>query len=71
LTIVQMSLASRGRELPLAWLSVYIKPDTVKEALRCEHLLWQIVSPRIGSRIWRSMEDAPRHDLSINQRSQS
>jgi hypothetical protein len=34
LTIVQLSLAYRGRALPLAWLTVYIKPDTVKEAVR-------------------------------------
>ena len=34
LTIVQISLAYRGRALPLAWLTTYIKPDTVKDAIR-------------------------------------
>jgi len=34
LTIVQVALAYRGRALPLAWLTVYIKPDTVLEAIR-------------------------------------
>jgi len=34
LTIVQITLAYRGRALPLAWLTTYIKPDTVKDAIR-------------------------------------
>lgn len=33
LTIVQITLAYRGRALPLAWLTTYIKPGTVKEAI--------------------------------------
>lgn len=34
LTIIQLSLAYRGRALPLAWMTSYIKPGTVKEAVR-------------------------------------
>jgi hypothetical protein len=34
LTIVQIMLAYRGRALPLAWLTTYIKPGTVKDAIR-------------------------------------
>lgn len=34
LTIVQIALAYRGRALPLAWLTTYVKPDTVKDAIR-------------------------------------
>jgi hypothetical protein len=34
LTIVQLSVAYRGRARPLAWLTVYIKPGTVKEAIQ-------------------------------------
>jgi hypothetical protein len=34
LTIVQLGLAYRGRALPLAWMTIYIKPGTVKEAVR-------------------------------------
>jgi hypothetical protein len=37
LTIVTIGLAYQGRALPLAWATVYIKPDTVKEAI---HLLF-------------------------------
>jgi hypothetical protein len=33
LTIVQITLAYRGRALPLAWLTTYIKPGTVKDAI--------------------------------------
>jgi hypothetical protein len=31
---VQITLAYRGRALPLAWLTTYIKPDTAKDAIR-------------------------------------
>jgi hypothetical protein len=34
LTIIQLGLAYRGRALPLAWMTIYIKPGTVKEAVR-------------------------------------
>ena len=34
LTIVQITLAYRGRALPLAWLTTYVKPGTVKDGLR-------------------------------------
>ena len=34
LTIVQITLAYRGRALPLAWLTTYVKPGTVKDAIR-------------------------------------
>jgi hypothetical protein len=34
LTIIQLALAYRGRALPLAWMTVYIKPGTVQEAIR-------------------------------------
>jgi hypothetical protein len=34
LTIVQLAVAYRGRALPLAWMTVYIKPGTVQEAIR-------------------------------------
>ena len=34
LTIVQFSLAYRGRALPLAWLTMYVKPGTVQDAIR-------------------------------------
>ena len=34
LTIVQLALAYGGRALPLAWMTVYIKPGTVQEAIR-------------------------------------
>jgi len=34
LTIVTIGRAYRGRALPLAWMTVYIKPDTVKEAIQ-------------------------------------
>ncbi len=34
LTIVTIGLAYQGRALPLAWATVYIKPDTVKEAIQ-------------------------------------
>ena len=34
LTIVTIGLAYQGRALPLAWATVYIKPDTVKDAIR-------------------------------------
>jgi hypothetical protein len=42
LTIVQVAVAYRGRALPLAWMCVYIKPDTVKEALQ---LLFAEIQP--------------------------
>jgi hypothetical protein len=34
LTIVQLTLAYCGRALPLAWLTMYVKPGTVKAAIR-------------------------------------
>jgi hypothetical protein len=34
LTLVMVAIAYRGRAVPLAWLTVYIKPDTVKEAVQ-------------------------------------
>ena len=34
LTIIQLAVAYRGRALPLAWMTVYIKPGTVQEAIQ-------------------------------------
>lgn len=33
LTIIMLAVAYRGRALPLAWLTVYVKPDTVQEGV--------------------------------------
>jgi len=46
LTIVQLAVAYRGRALPLAWMTVYIKPSTVQEAIRLLYCQGQSLAAR-------------------------